>query len=659
MSITLTTPVKELKGVGPSKTAALARLGIKTVDDLLHHYPSGYYFAPPRTDTLPPDSQPATMGGLVRNVQVFNHNFEAILDTGVRVVWFGGHYLRESIFKGSDLMVSGIVTHGVFTNPEWKVYRGIEEEYGPHDESDLNTVMYPVTSGITSKDIGRLVRQVFSTLPESQYTPAIYSIHMPLDGVAVEQARKHLKYDELFYMQLGLAIRQARREQVPPNVQCIAPPQNIGAYFPFDFTPDQAIAACEIVAGLYSPRAMNRLLQGDVGCGKTAVAAYAAIVMAFNAGQTAILCPTEILARQHYETIKGYFERAGVRCELCIGGSKPTTVIYTHQPGYHADIVIGTTALLSDQWVFKNLGLVIIDEQHKFGVEQRAALRRHGNPHCLVMTATPIPRTMAMTVFGDLDTSTIRSMPPGRRPVKTMNSRPFRFGHIGGWPYGRVCEELSAGHQVYVVCPRIEALDDEMRAVEEVYHEYIDLFPGVPIGWLHGKMTATEKQTWAKWWADTSYREGRILVSTTVVEVGVDNPNATVMVIEGAERFGLAQLHQLRGRVGRGKDQSYCFLLSDTDSQEARSRLRAMEQTNDGFEIAEVDLRQRGPGDLLSTKQHGLPELRIADLVEDYDLMLEARKEARALVAAGPLPAAMQAELEKRFGSKLLLGDAA
>jgi ATP-dependent DNA helicase RecG len=321
------------------------------------------------------------------------------------------------------------------------------------------------------------------------------------------------------------------------------------------------------------------------------------------------------------------------------------------------NICIGTTALLAEDIVFKNLGLVIVDEQHKFGVEQRAALRRHGNPHTLVMTATPIPRTMAMTVFGDLDVSTIRSMPPGRRPVITKWVRQ----EMGDCPvneewYKALQRELAAGRQVYVVCPRIEALDDEMRAVEEVAEEYERLFPDTRVDCLHGRMAPQEKQRVCEWWSDP-VPWGRILVSTTVVEVGVDNPNATVMVIEGAERFGLAQLWQLHGRVGRGKDQSYCFLLSDTDSPEAKARLRAMEKATSGFEIAEEDLKIRGPGDLLDTAQHGLPKLRIADLVADYDVLIEARKEARELVAKGPLPANIAAELQKRYGDKWLLGD--
>jgi ATP-dependent DNA helicase RecG len=655
--ITLTTPVRELKGVGPSKAAALKRLGIKAVEDLLHHYPSGYTFAPPLGGPLT-DGQPATVVGDVVRVSAFNRNFEAVLDTGVRIMWFGGQYLRESVFKGSRLMVSGIVTHGGFTNPAWKVLKPDETP----DPSALNEVTYPVTSGITSKDIGRLIKQLLDA--KFSFPTATLAIHLPLDQDDVEWSRRHLKHDELYYMQLALAVRQARREQEPPSVKCIGPMGSVSQYFPFKFTPDQAKATVEVVEDLSSPRAMNRLLQGDVGCGKTAVAAYAAIVMAFNGGQTAILCPTEILARQHYETIKGYFERAGVSHSLVLGGRGGKYDSRT------SNITIGTTALLSDGQAFSRLGLVIIDEQHRFGVEQRAALRRHGNPHVLVMTATPIPRTMAMTVFGDLDVSTIRSMPPGRRPVKTWwkKSRDevvWRFTGVGpanGYPdlhvYDVIERELAAGHQVYVVCPRIEALDDEMRAVEEVLLEYARLFPDAAVLGLTGRTTSIGKQQVAEWWSAPA-STGKILVSTTVVEVGVDNPNATVMVIEGAERFGLAQLHQLRGRVGRGPDQSYCFLLSDTDSAEARARLRVMEQTNDGFEIAEADLRQRGPGDLLSTRQHGLPELRIADLVEDYDLLVEARKEARELVAKGPLPESVRAELERRFGSNLLLGDAA
>ena len=481
-------------------------------------------------------------------------------------------------------------------------------------------------------------------------TSVLARVHRPRNQVEADEARRELKRDELFFMQLALACRQHLREQTPSNVRCIEPLSDIGQYFPFTLTAGQMQAVRDILADMGSGRAMNRLLQADVGAGKTVVAAWAAIVAAMNGAQVAILCPTEILARQHYETIRGYFERAGVSVAL-ITGSTPCNDARCPT----ANIVVGTTALLDTKigFYWSSLGLVIVDEQHKFGVEQRAALRKHGNPHVLVMTATPIPRTMAMTVFGDLDVSVIRSMPPGRKPVKTTWCR--QNHDIANIAHQAIWQELIDGHQVYVVCPRIEALDDEMRAVEEVYDEYRALFPFAGVDMLHGKMSPLDRGFVIKAWNEC--RTG-ILVSTTVIEVGVDNPNATVMVIEGAERFGLAQLHQLRGRVGRGKDQSYCFLLSDTDSAEARSRLRAMERTNDGFEIAEQDLKLRGPGDLLSTRQHGLPELKIASLIDDYDLLCGVRKEARELVARGPLPIDIQTELCKRYGDKIYLGDA-
>lgn len=658
MTITLQTEVKNLKGVGPAKAAGLARLGIETVDQLLSHYPSGYTFAPEVLNTslwgLPKDGETTTRVGVVACINKPNrHNgtfdFGVTLESGIRVKWYGGQYLRNQIFRGTRLMVSGVVRDGCFTNPEFKVLKPGETP----NPADLNTVTYPVASGITNKDIGRLVRQAMDGL-DIPYggRPGMRWLHTPSCRAEANTARHDLKYDELFYMQLGLAVRRAQQTAEQSNVRCIVPPQSIWSYFPFAPTMDQMTAVSDIQYDLYQSRPMNRLLQGDVGCGKTAVAAYAAIVMAFNGGQTAILCPTEVLARQHYNTIKGFFDRAGVKCDLLLGGGGlPLAADATP-----CDIVVGTTALLSSGVRFSRLGLVIIDEQHKFGVEQRAALKRHGNPHMLVMTATPIPRTLAMTVFGDLDISTIKSMPPGRSPVETHWCRD---GADHQYMRDVLQSELQQGHQVYVVCPRIEALDDEMRAVEEVYDEYRNRFPQVEIGMLHGKMTPEWKDTVSQGW---SRGDIQILVSTTVIEVGVDNPNATVMVVEGAERFGLAQLHQLRGRVGRGNAPSYCFLLSDTDSSEGKSRLKIMEKTHDGFEIAEHDLKMRGPGDLLSTRQHGLPDLKLANLVEDFDLLLEARKDAFAIAEADPALSApehraMRSELLKRFGEKLEMGD--
>lgn len=653
--LSLDSSVQFLRGCGPKKAAALSKLGIKTVRDLLEHYPIGYTFAPPITPIRElQEGQMATVVGEITWTQYtvvarpprFVIRLSDVCGREVQATWFNGGYLRTQLFRGNRLMVSGKFDRGQFTNPAFCVLR----DGGTPIAGELDAVTYHTTAGITSRDISRLVRN----LPDEVWSAAplwVRPIHMPDCQTTADAARKQAKWDELFWMQLALAVRQKRREAEPPTVRCIEVCGQM-AYFPFEPTKDQDKATADIVADLCRPRAMNRLLQGDVGCGKSYVAAYAALVMAFNGGQTAILCPTEILARQHYETIKGYFERAGVRCQLVTGDSLPTEEC-TWRSGHTSDIVVGTTAMLTQGFgLFRKLGLVVVDELHKFGVEQRAALRRHGNPHVLSMSATPIPRTIAMTVFGDLDVSVIRSMPPGRRPVLTY----WITSSSDPWEDRIMIPELSAGHQVYVVCPRIEALDDEMRAVEEVAKEYERRFPETRVDCLHGRMSSSEKQQVCERWADP-VPGGRILVSTTVVEVGVDNPNATVMVIEGAERFGLAQLHQLRGRVGRSGHQSYCFLLSDTESQDARARLRAMESTTDGFSIAEEDLKIRGPGDLFDITQHGMPNLRIADLCGDYPLLVEARKEARDLVAKGPLPAEMVAELWRRYGDRLALGD--
>lgn len=651
----LDTPITELAGIGPRKARAFGQLGIETVYNLIHHYPSSHTFAPEPGLVMKQIGDVVTVVGQVETTWGYTGgqfhcriNSASLPGYEITLTWFNAHYVRSLIHKGTWVIASGKLTRGYpteygLTNPVFKV--------APRREalppvSILNTVTYPVVKGVTSKDIQRAIRQIPRATWEQ--LPDYYAnVHRPVDQEDYEAAVRQIKYEELFYMQLGLALRQQWREQEPANVQCMPSMIDIRQYFPFKLTQDQEWAINDIAVDMCSPVAMNRLLQGDVGSGKTVVAAYAAMLMAMNGGQTAILCPTQILAKQHYESIRGYFEAAGLVCRLVLG-------IGMNDPAHTSrtsDVVIGTTALLSNGGSFSRLGLIVVDEQHKFGVEQRAALRKHGNPHCLVMTATPIPRTIAMTAFGDLSVSTIKEMPPGRKPVWThwaANQDTRNAMELV------LRSELAEGHQVYVVCPRIEALDDEMRAVEEVADEYASRFPTYTVGVLHGKMSPADKELAIRSWVEgvTS-----ILVSTTVVEVGVDNPNATVMVVEGAERFGLAQLHQLRGRVGRSEHQSYCFLVSDTESADGRKRLRTMEQTNDGFEIAEQDLMIRGPGDLLSTRQHGLPDLKLADLVEDYELMLAARDDARECVLAG-VSDADQAELERRFGDLLYEGDA-
>ncbi|MCP4541690.1 MAG: ATP-dependent DNA helicase RecG [Chloroflexi bacterium] len=646
----LTDSITVLKGVGPKRARSLGQLGIATVGDLLNHFPSRVEFPPEvrRLDGLE-DGIVATAVGRVSRVtsgytspdfscQVVTNYGEAITCR-----WFnmGRRMHGMGVQEGTGIMLFGSCGGPIaFTNPEFRVF---PVNYEP-DISNLRVVTYPVTNGITSRDISRYVKQVLQLASSN-----VRSVHDPVDQAAYDTAVRQEKYNELFYMQLALALRHKQRRDVDTKVQCMPTPKSIEDYFPFEFTGDQRQAVRDIQGDMCKEHSMNRLLQGDVGCGKTAVAAHAAMVMACNGGQTAILCPTQVLAEQHHRAMEEWFGAAGLSVKLLTGGTAVGSDKDTFGNG-RVDVVIGTTALLSTGVMFHRLGLVVVDEQHKFGVEQRAALAQHGNPHVLLMTATPIPRTIAMTAFGDLDVSVIKEMPPGRMPVHTE-----WVGDVVDI-HARVDHELGEGNQVYVVCPRIEALDDEMRAVEEVAREYRDRFPGASLGILHGQMTEDQKQLAQQWWG-TPGMIGKILVATTVIEVGVDNPNATVMVVEGAERFGLAQLHQLRGRVGRSDKQSYCFLLSDTESHEGRARLKAMERTNDGFLIAEEDLKNRGPGDILGTEQHGLPPLKIADLVQDFDLMVEARDQAQNIMACR-LPAYDQhlAELKRRYGDVLHLG---
>jgi len=646
--LTLKSPVAGLTGVGPRKAKALKRLGIETVKDLQSHYPTRVEFAPEPVPlaTIGYGDQVTVVGTLSYVQGQYSGKFDGILNSDlggiISITWYNAAYLHAKLHKNIRIMATGTVAPGGLVNPEFRTL----PMKGEPNLSDLRMVTYPVTSGITSREISRFVKLTLHLADDT-----VRALHNPADQAEYDRAVQHEKYCELFYMQLALAVRKQRRELEPTNVKCVPMMQDPERYFPFDFTPDQLGATRQVLIDMCQRGSMNRLLQGDVGSGKTAVAAYAAMLMACNSGQTAILCPTQVLAEQHYRSIKGFFDAAGMRCRLVQGGLTKVSVGPDKRVAGDPDVVIGTTAILSDGLQLCNLGLAIIDEQHKFGVEQRAALRKHGNPHVLLMSATPIPRTIAMTAFGDLDVSVIKTMPPGRLPVYTEWVSDVVDIHA------RVEYELEHDNQVYVVCPRIEALDDEMRAVEEVVEEYRSRYPSAGVGMLHGQMHPADKKRVAD---DFKAETFQILVATTVIEVGVDNPNATVMVVEGAERFGLATLHQLRGRVGRSDKQSYCFLLSDTENGEGRARLKAMEQTNDGFLLAEQDLKMRGPGSLISTEQHGLPNFRIANMVEDFDLMIEARSAAATVLcldADDPVRVANLSELKSRYGGVLHLGD--
>ena len=656
--ITLSTPVQFLKGVGPARAEIFAQLGVRTVGDLLEYFPRDWNFMPEPTKIgrIRPNETVAVVG-MVESTDYQGYRrqplFEALVsdDTGVcRIVWFHGGYLRDQLEPGQLIMASGKATlykHQLqLTNPKFLL---LDEDH-PQSAEYFSGGIYPACKGLTSRQIKRVIAPVLDKVTD--LVPEFYDddfrkradlvcrkdafawIHLPPDEEKLAQAKRRLKYDELLLMQLGLALRRYRVQHYSNAVPCDCSEQidrRIRRRFPFLLTEDQNACIAEIAADMSQSKPMNRLLQGDVGSGKTVVALYAALLAVANKLQVAIMAPTEILADQHLLSIERYLKDSNVNRVLITGGmtgKKRKDVLGAINAG-EIDIVVGTVALLQADIEFQRLGLVIIDEQHKFGVEQRAELRKQTTPHCLVMTATPIPRTLAMTAFGDLDVSVIRHAPPGRGTVVTRWVSP----HDRRRAYEFIRERLKAKKQVYFVYPRITGVEqagDVKAATDEWEHLSAKVFPEFTVELVHGQMPSAKKQQ-----IMTEFRKGKIdvLVSTVVVEVGVDVPNATVMVVEGADRFGLAQLHQLRGRIGRSEAKSYCFLFAETDNDTAKSRLDIMTRSNDGFDIAEHDLRLRGPGEMLSTRQHGLPDLKIANIVDDFDLLVMARKNAFELVS--------------------------
>ncbi len=667
----LQTPLQYLKGVGPRRAADLAHAGLTTVEDLLYRFPLRYEDRSRLQPivSLRPGGSASVSGRLVqagvRDTRRPGFKiFEALVSDGtgsLRVSWFNQPFLRDVLKAGQQVVLFGPVemraSGGLqLTNPQYEVL----------EDGDAETVhtgrivpVYEKAGAVTPKMQRRLVHAVLSELSADLDDPlpealrarhgfparyaALLAAHFPPADVPVDAlnafstpAQSRLIFEEAFLFQLGvLARRRSVAADCKQRVVRVDDRVREAArrVLPFKLTPGQRSALAEIVADLQRPHPMNRLLQGDVGSGKTIVALLAALVVMENGLQVAFMAPTEILAEQHFSGISRLLSTSRFRTALLTGrtGAAARRKQLADIQNGAIQLVVGTHALVQGDVTFRDLGLVVIDEQHRFGVMQRATLREKGlNPDVLVMTATPIPRTLALTLYGDLDTSLMRDKPPGRLPVTTIAKPESRRDDI----HALVRKELLAGRQAYVIYPLVEESGriDLKAATEMADHLAHDVFPEFRVGLLHGRMKADAKDRVMKAFAGGDLQ---ILVSTTVVEVGIDVPNASVVIVEHAERFGLSQLHQLRGRVGRGGHPSFCCLIYQAPlSEEGRGRLKAMTETNDGFVIAERDLALRGPGDFFGTRQAGMPTFRLIDLVRDQAILETAQREASDWLAA-------------------------
>ena len=655
-TLTPDTPVRYLKGVGPKTAERFEKLGILTLSDLLCHYPRRYldFSKPYSIAEAPADTE------CVVKAEVFAKPGGRILPGGRRmeritagddvssleITWFNNPYAAQKLELGQEYYFQGIVTGGMLrrqmVNPQ--VRTDAQVKSSPFE------AVYPQTEGLTSSAIAKCVRQL---LPHAELLPdplpsemlkkyrllskadAVRAIHCPATEEEAFAARRRLIYEELLVLQLGIGRMKNHGAASTGAPMKKADASPFWESLPFSPTGAQRRAVEEILTDMSGETSMNRLLQGDVGSGKTLVAA-AAIWACIRAGyQAALLAPTEILASQHAENLNRLLSPFGMRAALLTGGMKAaarrTTLAAIRDD--EADLIVGTHAILSEGVEFARLGLAVVDEQHRFGVRQRGLLaEKAANPHLLVMSATPIPRTLGLLMYGDLDISILDELPPGRKPVKPRCITGKKRADL----YGFLDREIDSGRQVYIVCPAIEdAGGNGLNAVKSYYEDIAKAYlPDRRVGLMHGKLKPKEKAE-----VMDDFKSGRLdaLVSTTVIEVGVDVPNATVMVIENAERYGLSALHQLRGRVGRGAAESWCFLVSDNASESVQKRLKFLCSTSDGFAVAQYDLETRGPGDFFGSRQHGLPTLQIADLMNDTRTLHAAQSEAVALLAEDPL----------------------
>ncbi|MGQ0613122.1 MAG: ATP-dependent DNA helicase RecG [Planctomycetaceae bacterium] len=656
MTSALREPVKGLPGLGMARPSALAALGLATVADLIHHLPRRHEDRRAfRPIAQLQEGETAIVRGRVVSIKRQHvrggRNFVTATVTdpsgSIAVRWWNRPWMLKVLPEGSDVVLSGKVRKGILTAPEHEVV-------GDGDPLHVGRIVpiHPLTKGISAPALRRAVAAALeralpdlpdplpASIREARALPDLRSslaaMHFPPDFEALDRARSRLKYDELFHFELAVAVqrRHGRRQQGIRFKWSRELDRRIRARLPFRLTAAQDRAIAEILRDMRSSEPMNRLLQGDVGSGKTAVALYAALVAVANRTQAAFLAPTEILARQHHATVTSLLEGSEVRVELLVGSTPPADrrVHLEELEAGKLDLVVGTHALVEPDVAFQKLGLVVVDEQHKFGVEQRAGLIRKGiRPDVLVLTATPIPRTLALTAFGDLDVSVIDALPPGRTPALTRVVRASQAEVA----YAAVREAARRNERAYVIYPLVEESEEvDAGAAEEGYAELATgPLQGLRLGLVTGRTPSADRQRIL-----AEFRRGALdaLVGTTVLEVGVDVPEATVMVVESAERFGLSTLHQLRGRVGRGRGASCCFLVAHRMTEEARVRLKVMEEVTDGFRIAEEDLRLRGPGEFFGTRQHGLPGLAVADLVRDVEILLQAREDAFALLERDP-----------------------
>lgn len=646
--------IRYLKGVGEKRAAQLAKLGISTVEDLLGFYPRDYvdYSHPYPVASAPFDVKCVVRAtvygkGALTRIRGGKQMVKILAgdDTaGLSLVYFNNPYISQKLEVGTEYCFFGKVGGG-FAQREMVNPVMLTTEAA---SATPLVPVYPQTEGINSSYLARCVRTAFAAAPDiaeplpgwmlEKYrlcpkADAVRMIHFPRSTAEITSARRRLIFEELLALQLGLLLLRSRDATLTG-----APmgPVDLGPFWaalPFSPTGAQRRASQEILADLSKPTPMNRLLQGDVGSGKTLVAAAGIYAAWKNGYQSALMAPTEILAAQHAETLQKMLEPLGMRVALLTGsvkGAAKKAVRKAIAEG-EADLVVGTHAVLGPDVEFRRLGFAVTDEQHRFGVRQRSTLAgKADHPHLLVMSATPIPRTLGLLMFGDLDISILDELPPGRTPVKTYAITGKKRADM----YGFLRAQLAAGRQAYIVCPVIDESETDMQSVTTYYEETArPLLAGYRVGLMHGRLKAAEKNDVMQ-----RFKDGQldVLVSTTVIEVGVDVPNANMIVIENAERYGLSALHQLRGRVGRGKGEAYCILISDHTGEAVKKRLSFLCHTTDGFAIAKFDLETRGPGDFFGSRQHGLPSLHIADLMADSKALYAAQQEAVDLVAADP-----------------------